>query len=333
VQTVVLTGEDGPLGHRVRALLDADPAVTEVIPIDLAGADLAGLKRRIEGATSLVHLGRSDGADLDGTGSAGVDVAGTRALLDAAGAVGVGHLVLLSSATVYGAWPDNPVPITEEAPMRPYPGLGFATHKAEVERLAAEWRWAHPGSRVATLRGPVAVAEDRIEWLAASVWSDTAVAVADPEPPQQFVHLDDLASAVDLARRATLDGPFNVAPDGWIGGAELRRLAGNEVSVRLNARVVAKLASWRWKLGRTSTPPAIVPYRSHPWVVANDRLRSEGWAPGYSNEEAFVFSHEPSGWSTVSPQRRQEIALGAAAVGLIGVLAGLVAVLRRLLRD
>ena len=36
----------------------------------------------------------------------------------------------------------------------------------------------------------------------------------------------DLASAVDLARRARLDGPRNVAPDGWISGDTVRALAG-----------------------------------------------------------------------------------------------------------
>jgi nucleoside-diphosphate-sugar epimerase len=332
VQTVVLTGVDSALGRRVAARLRADDDIDRTIEVDLRAHHGADLKSRIEGADALVHLGRTDGVELDGTGAGGVDVAGTRGLLEAAGSVGVTSVVLLSSATAYGAWSDNPVPLTEDAPLRPNPSLGFATHKAEIERLAAEWRQGHPSARVAVLRPTVAVAEDTADWLGASLWSTMPLASAEQEPQAQFVHLDDLADAVVVAVTRGLDGPYNVAPDGWISGEDLRRLAGRGPSVRLSERLRGRLAGWGWKLGVSSTPPSIVPYRSHPWVVANDRLRAEGWKPLHSNEEAFVAGHQPTGWSTVSPQRRQEIALAATAMVLVGagVLTGVV--IRRLAR-
>lgn len=335
---VVLTGSEGPLGSRLLARLGADPAVDRVVrvtPHDLERAhdEPGALKAKLEGAGVLIHLGRSDAvAELDGTGTAGVDVVGTRALLEAAGAVGVQRVVLLSSATVYGAWPDNPVPLTEDAPLRPHPSLGYATHKAEVERLTAEWRDQHPDVRVAVLRPVVAVAEDTADWLASSLWAGTPLAPGEADVPVQFVHLDDLADAVDLARRKALDGTYNVAPDGWIASDELRRLAGRGPRVRLPERVAHRLATWRWKLGLTSTPPGVVAYRLNPWVVANDRLRAEGWTPQHTSDEAYVLGDRPTGWASLSPRRRQELALGAMGVGVVGVTAGLVLLVRRLLR-
>ena len=148
----------------------------------------------------------------------------------------------------------------------------------------------------------------------------------------QFVHLDDLAEAVDLVRRQGLDGPFNVAPDGWMRSDELRRLAGRGPRVRLPERVSLRLAQWRWKLGMTSTPPGVVAYRVNPWVVANDRLKAVGWVPEYTNEEAYVLGDRPTGWASVSPRRRQELVLGSLAVGVTGVLAGGVLAARRYLR-
>lgn len=333
MQTVVLTGRSGALGGRVGARLDGDPDVSRVIDVDPGAHDAPDLKALIEGATVLVHLGDSNEVDLDGTGLGDVDVVGTRDLLEAAGAVGVSTVVVLSTATAYGAWPDNPVPLTEDAPLRPNSSLGFATHKAEVERLAAEWRQAHPSTTVAVLRPTVAVAADTADWLGSSLWSTMPLAAAEEEPPAQFVHLDDLAAAVHLAVTRRLDGPFNVAPDGWISGEDLRRLAGRGPSVRLSQRWWAGLARIGWKLGVISSPPGIVAYRSHPWVVANDRIRAEGWEPTHSNEEAFVVSHEPTGWSTVSPQRRQEIALVGTAAGLLGATVGAVVLVRRLVRN
>ena len=136
------------------------------------------------------------------------------------------------------------------------------------------------------------------------------------------MHLDDLADAVDLARRGRLDGPFNVAPDGWMRSDELRKLAGRGPRVRLPERVSHRLAAWRWKLGLTSTPPGVVAYRVNPWVVANDRLKAAGWEPDHTNEEAYVLGDRPTGWASVSPRRRQELVLGGLGVVATGVVVG-----------
>lgn len=335
---VALTGSEGPLGSRVGDLLAADPAVDGIVRLTAEDLDRApehpgALKDRLEAATTLIHLGRTDAvAELDGTGTAGVDVVGTRALLEAAGSVGVQTVIVLSSATVYGPWPNNPVPLTEDAPLRPHPALAYATHKAEVERLVAEWRDQHPDVRVAVLRPVIAVAEDTTDWLAASLWAGTPFSPGDGDTPVQFVHLDDLAAAVDVARREHLEGPFNVAPDGWIRSDELRRLAGRGPRVRLPERVSHRLAQWRWKLGLTSTPPGVVAYRVHPWVVANDRLKAAGWVPDHTNEEAYVLGDRPTGWASVSPRRRQELALAGLGLGVTAVVATGVVLVRRHLR-
>ena len=223
--------------------------------------------------------------------------------------------MLLSSAVVYGAWANNPVPITEDAPLRPNPGVTVASEKAELERTAAEWRDAHPAATVALLRPTVTVSADGNGWLARALARSGAVPVTDDEPPAQFLDVDDLATAVDLARRARLDGPRNVAPDGWISGDTVRSLAGGAPRVRLPERVALRLADlgWRWRLA--PTPPALLPFTVHPWVIANDRLKAEGWQPASSNEEAYVGAHRAGPWATVSPRRRQELALGA--VGLV----------------
>ncbi len=127
--TVILSGSGDALGARVHARLSADGHTVVTVDDGERGADL---KARVEGATALVHL------------SGGLDE--TRAVLDAASSVGVRHVVLLSSATVYGAWPANPVPITEAAAVRPNPELDFAVRAAERERLGAEWKLDHPGT-------------------------------------------------------------------------------------------------------------------------------------------------------------------------------------------
>jgi nucleoside-diphosphate-sugar epimerase len=302
------------------------PAGVEVRRADLLADDL---KPHLEDTAALVHLAVSEPASpLAPTHD--VDVA--RHVLDAAGSAGVPHVVLLSSATVYGAWPNNPVPLTEAATLRPNPGFAFAAERAEIERLAGEWRDDHPGSTVTVLRPVRCAAVDLADWLVTALRPVPAVPENADEPPVQFVHLDDLAAAVDLGRRQRLDGAFNVAPDGSIPGDQVRSLTGAPLKVPLPERLAGRLVSWRFRWGIGQTPPELLAYTLHPWVVANDRLRAAGWSATVTNEEACVDAHEAGRWATMSPRRRQELALGGAAVAVLGLAAGGTLLVRRWLR-
>jgi nucleoside-diphosphate-sugar epimerase len=303
------------------------PAGIERHQVDLSTADLKPL---FEGASVVVHLAQADGpAQGDTISHPTGEGAMARRVLDAASAVGAAHVVLLSSATAYGAWANNPVPLTEDAPLRPNPGVAMASEKAEAERAAAEWRDDHPGATVAILRPTVTVAAGANGWLARALSRSNALPVADEEPPAQFVDVADLAAAVDLARRARLDGPRNVAPDGWISGDTVRALAGGAPRVRLPERLAIRVAGLRWRWGLAPTPPELLPFTVHPWVVANDRLKADGWQPESSNEEAYVGAHRAGAWATISPRRRQELALGATAAVGVGAVVGVVALIRR----
>jgi nucleoside-diphosphate-sugar epimerase len=248
-----------------------------------------------------------------------VDVERTRAVLRSAGA-GARRVVYVSSAMVYGAWPNNPVPLTEDAPMRPNPGFAYATAKAESERLALEWRESNADARLAVLR-PVTVlggGDGRFTRLLRDV---LPAGVADPIPPVQYLHGDDLADAVLLACTAELDGVFNVAPDGWMSEEEAKALSAGPVRVRLPRRLQPLLGP--------DVPKEVLPYLLHPWVVANDRLRAEGWRPRYSSEEAFVAGAGVPRWQSLSLGRRQAIATGGVAGAAAAVAAAAVAIVRR----
>ena len=83
----------------------------------------------------------------------------------------------------------------------------------------------------------------------------------------------------------------------------------------------------RWRFQRGPIPPGLRSYTRESWIVANDKLRAEGWTPTVTNEQAYVEGTEAKWWTMITPQRRQEIALasmlGALVAGaLIGVVMG-----------
>jgi len=358
-RTVVITGASGAVGRRVVALVAADPEVDTIVAIDPPGQHLAAvdatrqspttieqvaldltdrdLAKWIEGAASVVHLGLHRGDDndaeaLDGTGRVAGDLAGAGALLGACAEGGVRSVVVLSSAMVYGAWPNNPVPLTEDAPLRPDAALAFVSELAEIERRAGELRDGASGDAaptVAILRPTVAVDRDSGPWLARSPWSTVGVQVHDADPPVQFLHLDDLAAAIDLARRERLDGPFNVAPDGWIPSDQRKALAAPGPRVHLPAPVAERVAAFRWKFGLARTPPSVLAYTMHPWVISNDRLTAAGWHPAHSNEEAYVEADQGGPLANLNPKRRQFLAFGAVGSGLVAVVGGFALLVRR----
>jgi nucleoside-diphosphate-sugar epimerase len=294
VRTVTLIGADDPLTDAVRPRLAARQV--QVVPL-------------ADEADTLVFLEADGHVDVDAL---------RRVLRDRQRAV-----VYTSTAMVYGAWPNNPVPLTEDAPMRPNPGFDFATAKAESERLALEWRDATPGARLAVLR-PVTVLggeEDRVTRLLRDV---LPAGVGDAIPPVQYLHHDDLAEAVALACEAELDGVFNVAPDGWMSEEDAQALTAGPLRLPLPTRMRRRVG---WL--RPDVPREVLPYLLHPWVVANDRLRAAGWRPRYTSEEAFVAGAGVPGWQSLSLGRRQAIALGGGAGAVAAAVAGAVALYRR----
>jgi len=243
-------------------------------------------------------------------------------LVAVAESVGAVHIVLVSSAMVYGAAPNNPIPLTEDAILRPDPRFVYARQLATAELLVDRWRRAVPGRIATVLRPAVAMAADGTSSLARALAAGVGQRFVEHRPGSQFVHLDDVAAAVVLAVHDRLDGVYNVAPDGWIPGERLLALTGDEFSVPLPDRVAEVLEALRWRFQRGPIPPGLRSYTRFAWLVANDKLRARGWEPTVTNEQAYVEGTEGRWWSTITPKRRQELALGSVVAVVVAVVGG-----------
>jgi len=145
--------------------------------------------------------------------------------------------------------------------------------------------------------------------------------LAEDDPPSQFLHLDDLAAAIATAVERRLDGVFNVAPDGWVQGERVRALSGERPRLPLPDRAAEWVSRLRWRFQRGPIPPGLRSYTLESWVVANGLLRSSGWAPTVTNEQAYVESTESKWWTMISPKRRQELILGGGVAAALSAVA------------
>lgn len=325
--TVLVTGAAGNLGRRVTQRL---ATASKVVAVDLVRAprsspnievhalDLAGVRAEEQlvalagEASAFVHLAWQLG------GKRNLTV--TRRVLAAAAAVNARQLVHLSSATVYGAWPDNPLPLTEEAEARPNPEFAYAVYKRASEVLVERWALEHTSTKVTVLRPACTLGSASDQPL--------YQALAEPRRPPlgsegrmvQFLHIDDLAGAVVHALGKSLSGTYNVAPDAGLTEETAGALASGSASLPLPAALRATLAALHWRSARQAAPPGAEAYSEHSWVISGDKLRLSGWQPEYSSEQALVVTDERNRWDDLPQGRRVALILSAAgfAVAVTG---------------
>jgi nucleoside-diphosphate-sugar epimerase len=242
-------------------------------------------------------------------------------VLDAADSIEPAQLVHLSSATVYGAWPDNAIPLTEEVTPRPNAELAYAVEKRAAEELVEKWAKAHPATSVAILRPACTVGSTEQPLYQALALSKRPPLGAEGRIVQ-YLHVDDLAGAVVHACEKGLSGTYNVAPDNGVREEVAGALTGGAASLPLPAPLRAALADIRWRLWRRAAPPGAGPYAEHTWVIAGDKLRATGWRPEYSSEQALVVSDERAHWDELPPNRRVSATLAAGAATMLAVGAG-----------
>jgi UDP-glucose 4-epimerase len=331
VPTIAVTGASGLVGQRLLPLLAARADVDRLVAldvrepdsraanlafhrVDIAGTDLHPV---LAGVDVVVHLAGVVDPVADETLMTRVNVEGTRRVLAAAADVGVRKVVRVSSATVYGAWANNPLPLTEDAPLRPN-AFSPAVQGAEVERLLAEWRAERPDVVVTTLRSAPVVGPGAERLPARVILGRPPLRVRGAAMPVQVVHVDDLAAALALVATTDLPGVFNVAADGWLAPDEALAHLPRSLVPAFPREALERALRRTWDLGLGDVPPGVVPYLVHPWVVANDKLRAAGWAPRHTNAEAIA-----EAVSALPPRHvARTAAIVAAAVGAV-VVAGL----------
>jgi nucleoside-diphosphate-sugar epimerase len=183
---------------------------------DVRDPDLA---RHLRGADAVVHLAfavqrRDLGRRATRADMRSVNVDGSANVFAAARAGGARHIVHASSAAVYGAWPDNPVPLTEACPRRPQPGFAYSEDKAAVEAgldaFEAEGAGVAGLPIVTRLRLHAIVGPGSRPLL--NRIAATPFYIRAPQPvPVQCLWEADAAAAVEAALAQRASGAFNIA--------------------------------------------------------------------------------------------------------------------------
>jgi nucleoside-diphosphate-sugar epimerase len=341
---VAVTGAARGVGQALAVRLADSPLIERVVAIDDHRGDAARvtwrvadvrdptLAARLTGVDVVVHADMDTSAATDPRQRRALNVRGAQTVLTAAAAERVGRVVLVTSAMVYGARPDNPVPLPEDAPLLADADGSVAGDLLEVEEIARRSRRVNPGTAVTVVR-PAALVGDAVDTLLTRHFeAPRLLAVRGCAPRWQFCHVDDLVSALELAAVGEVTGDFAVGCDGSLAQGEVEELSGLK-SIELPARLTFGTAQRLHRLGVTPAPAAELRYTVYPWVVDCAALRAAGWRPSYDNASALsALLAARAGHHAVAGRRiaRKDAALTAAgAAGTAAAVLGTAAIVRR----
>src|SRR3954467_12224889 len=317
---IVVTGLSGNLGTALlrRLLADGRHEIVGVVrrpPDDdepyrhasWVGLDVAqeGARQRLQevfaGADAVVHLawGFQPSHVQEYLDRGGIE--GTQAVLGAADAAGVGHLVHLSSLGVYSPAPPDadgaPARGDESYPTEGIPSLAYSKEKVAAERLLDAYEKTGNGRTVVTRMRPALVVQGAAgsgplryglpRFVPSSALALVKVVPLPPDLVIQAGHTADVADAIArvLERRAA--GAFNLAADPPLTAARIAAALGPRL-VPTPRPVLRGLVAAGWNLGLQPLDPGWLDLAFTVPLLSSERARRElGWTPQVDAQAAL----------------------------------------------
>jgi len=304
LKNVLITGVSGYLGGKIAAALSENDQVSKLIGIDIREPEKCPEKLTFinhDVRRSLAEI--FQGHDIDTVVHAAyvlapihnkslmedINISGTKNVLDASKTAGVSHLVYTSSTTAYGFYPDNPVPLKEESPLRGNDDFTYAKNKREIESLMTDFIRNNPSIDLTILR-PCFVVGPGFDNPLARHLKKKFVLLPNNHKPFQFVHEDDFLRAVVLCLEKKVPGVFNIAGKGPMELTEAIRILGN-IPVLLPFKLMYVLNHIGWMLRLsflTEFPSPGLNLIRYSWVASPDRfVKKTGFTYQYDARSAF----------------------------------------------
>jgi UDP-glucose 4-epimerase len=308
VTTVLVTGSSGYLGRQlVTALASAPDVAGTVVALDVrepppeaklpAVVHVHGDVRdpglvdvvREHDVVAVVHLAAvvtpAKGSTREEQRS--IDVDGTRNVVQACVAAGVGQLVVTSSGAAYGYHADNPVPLSEDDPLRGNPAFAYADHKRQVEDLLAEARADHPELHQLVLRPGAILGDSTGNQITDLFERRLLLGVRGSDAPFSFVWDGDVVACILHGLRTRATGVYNLAGDGTTTMPEIARRLGKPY-VAVPAWLIRGALAVLHPLRLSQYGPEQVDFLRYRPVLSNRRLKHDlGYVPQLTSTQVF----------------------------------------------
>ena len=268
------------------------PADIEVHEVDLRKrpAEDVFRTRRPE---VVVHMATVTSLRVQGEERHRINLGGTRVVFEHCREYGVKHALFVGRHTFYGAAPDSALYHTEDEPpkeLASFPELGDLV-AADLYASTALWRY--PELTTSVLRVCYSLGPSAQGTLATFLRGRRVPMVAGYDPLFQFLHEDDVASAITLTVEKRVRGVFNVAGPQPLPLSVIIRQAQRQ-PVPLPMVVLRQLIG---RFGLPRLPPGALYHLQYPIVVdARAFKEATGFTSRYDEVqtiESFLAANPP----------------------------------------
>jgi UDP-glucose 4-epimerase len=210
-------------------------------------------------------------------------------ILDSCLRAGVRHVIYLSSHTVYGVHPDNPIPLTERAPLRPLPDFPFGYDKFLSDQIFDAFAERHQDTKITILRPCAVLGPSASQDVSRIFLYPRPMGVCGNDPPFQFLHEDDLARILAIIIKRGISGVFNAAGEGVAFYREIAEIIPGALKC-LPALLAYPLVKLTWELGfQRSINTAELNLMKYPVLLSTSKLeQATGYRPRYTSLEAVT---------------------------------------------
>jgi UDP-glucose 4-epimerase len=210
-----------------------------------------------------------------------INLHGTRAIFDHCHRYGVRRAVFVGRHTYYGAGPDSPLYHREDEPPMAISSFPELADLVAADLYAGSALWRYPEIETAVLRICYSLGPSGAGTLANFLRGGRIPTVLGHDPLFQYMHEDDVATAIILALTTAPRGVFNVA------GPQPMPLS-MLISAVERRRVPVPEPLFRLALGRfglPKLPQAAIAHIKYPVVVDDGAFREHtGFSPAFDED-------------------------------------------------
>jgi UDP-glucose 4-epimerase len=206
-----------------------------------------------------------------------INLGGTRAVFDHCRAYGVAHAIFVGRHTYYGAAPDSPLYHSEDEPPMALSTFPELADLVAADLYAGTALWRYPELTTTVLRMCYTLGPTGHGTLATYLRGARIPMILGFDPLFQFMHEQDVASAICLTLARRIRGVYNVCGPQPVPLSVLVRETGRR-PLRLPEMVFTGLLG---RFGLPRLPPGAVSHIKYPVVIDSSAFRA---ATGFVHE-------------------------------------------------
>jgi UDP-glucose 4-epimerase len=308
-RVLAITGSKGYLArHLMYTLVDSSSEFDQFVGFDiLDGAhnreiqyyhhkmnicDLSSSILEEYGVTDFLHLAWQLKPTHNRFNAYKTDIIGTKHVISEAAVAKVGYFLHTSSTLVYGAYPDNPVPLKETDKRRGNIGFHYSYHKKLAEEILDDFE-SNPDNKmiIGRLRpAPILSADLRnfVVTIMSKTWR-TLFVMPYPVPDTviQFLHADDAVQAFEIMLKNRLQGAFNATPDQGVRVGDIPTILHGK-GWKLPLGFMKLLVGIQWKLRLSEVPSSYLDFVAYPYEASNEKLKNYGFTPQFTTRDSLL---------------------------------------------